>query len=66
MFKGKIHPCGVYSMAVKANSILCVQCGRCIHCRCVRVKRVTQCFLEVSLAGNVKGILERHGCRKKG
>ena len=39
--KSKVDPCGVCSLRAKANSVLCVQCGRCIHGRCARVKRVT-------------------------
>ena len=39
--KGKVDPCG---LRLKANSVLCVQCGKWIHSRCVRVKRVTQKF----------------------
>ena len=36
--KGNVDPCGVCSLRVKANSVLCVQCGKWIHCRCARVK----------------------------
>ena len=35
--KNKCFPCGV----IKANSVLCVHCGKWIHGRCVGVKRVT-------------------------
>ena len=31
MSKGKVDPCGVSSLRVKANSVLCVQCGGWIH-----------------------------------
>ena len=41
MPKSKVDPCGVCSMRVKVNSVLCVQCGKWIHGRCVRVKGVT-------------------------
>ena len=34
----------VCSLTVKANSVLCVQCGRCIHGGCDRVKRVIPKF----------------------
>ena len=30
--KSKVDPCGVCSFRVKANSVLCVQCGMWIHC----------------------------------
>ena len=39
--RGKVDPCGLCSLRVKANSYLCVQCGKCIHDRCTGVKRVT-------------------------
>ena len=28
-----VDPCGVGCLRVKVNSILCVQCGKWIHCR---------------------------------
>ena len=28
MSKGKVDPCGVCSLRVKANSVLCLQCGK--------------------------------------
>ena len=42
--KSKVYPCEVGCLGVKANSVLSVQCGRWIHGRCARVKRVTQKF----------------------
>ena len=39
--KSKVDPCEVYSLKVKANSVLCVQCDRWAHGKCVGVKRVT-------------------------
>ena len=39
--KGQVEPCGVCSLRVKANSVLCAQCGKWIHGRCARVERVT-------------------------
>ena len=44
MSKSKVHPCGFCSLRAKANSILCVQCGKWIHGRCVGVKRVIPKF----------------------
>ena len=63
--KSKVDPCGVCSMSVKANSDLCVQCGKWIHSRCTRVKRVTPKFQRNLHAENVKGILERQWSRNK-
>ena len=45
MSKSKVDPCGVYSMRVKANSVLCIKCGKWIHGRCEGVKRVTPTIL---------------------
>ena len=42
--KSKVDPCGVCSLRVKTNSVLCVQCGKWIHGRCAGVKRVTPMF----------------------
>ena len=42
--KSKVYQCWVCSLRVKANSVLCVQCGKCIHGRCAGVKRVTPKF----------------------
>ena len=42
--KSEVDPCGVCILRVKANSELCLQCGRWIHSRCARVKNVTLKF----------------------
>ena len=34
MSKSKVDPYGVCSLRAKANSVLCVQCGKRIHSRC--------------------------------
>ena len=39
--KRKVDPYEVCTLRVKSSSVLCVQCGKWIHGRCVRVKRVT-------------------------
>ena len=44
MSKNKVDPCGVSSLRDKANSVLRVHCGRWIHGRCTKVKRVTPKF----------------------
>ena len=44
MSKSRANQCGVCSLRAKAKSALCAQCGRCIHGRCARVKRVTPRF----------------------
>ena len=42
--KWKVYPHGVFSLRVKANSDLCVQCGRWFHGRCARVNTVNAKF----------------------
>ena len=32
--KSKVDPCGICCLREKANSVLCVQCGKLIHSRC--------------------------------
>ena len=44
MSQSKVDTCGVCSLTVMANSVLCVQCDKWIHCRCAGVKRVTPKF----------------------
>ena len=41
MSKSKVYPCGVCSLRVKANSVLCLLCGKLIHSRCTEMKMVT-------------------------
>ena len=41
MCKSEVDPSAVCSLRVKANSVLCLQCGKWIHGRCAGVKRVT-------------------------
>ena len=42
--KSKVDPCEVCSLRVKANSVLCLQCGRWIRGRCAGLKMVTPMF----------------------
>ena len=44
MPKNMVDPCGFCSLRVKANSVLCLQCGKWIHGRCAGVKRLTPRF----------------------
>ena len=37
----KVDPCGICGKRVMANSVLCIKCGKWIHGRCAKVKRVT-------------------------
>ena len=39
--KGKVNPCGIYSLRVKAKSVLFAQYGKWIHSRCPGVKGAT-------------------------
>ena len=42
MSKTKVDPCVVCSLRVKANSVLCLQCGKWIHGRSAVMNRVPQ------------------------
>ena len=42
MSNSMIYPCGVCSLRVKVNSVLCVQCDKWIHSRYAGVRRLTQ------------------------
>ena len=44
MSKGKVDPCMICSLRVNADLVFCVQCGKWIHGRSTRVKRVTAKF----------------------
>ena len=39
--KTKVYHCVICGLRVKANSVLCEQCGKLIHSKCAGVKRVT-------------------------
>ena len=41
MPKSKADPCGVWGLKVKANSVLCLQCGKWIQGRYAGMKRLT-------------------------
>ena len=64
MSKSKVDPCGVFSMRVKANSVLCVQCGKWIHGRCAGVKRVTPMFQRSFKCQKCEGNVGGSGARK--
>ena len=44
MSKSYVDPCGVCSLRVMANSVLCLQCGKWIHGGCAGMKMVTPKF----------------------
>ena len=44
MSKSNVYPCGICSFRVKANSVLCLHCGKWIHGRCAIVKKATPKF----------------------
>ena len=44
MSKSQVNPCGVCSLRVEANSVLCVQHGKLIHGRCALVNELTPKF----------------------
>ena len=59
--KSKVDPCGVCSLRVKANSLLC---DKWIHAICAGVKMVTPKFSGNFACKDMKGILEKQLSRK--
>ena len=43
--KSKVDLCCVCTLRLNVDSLLCVQCGKWIDCRCARIKRVIPTFL---------------------
>ena len=64
--KSNVHQCVIFCLGVNANSILCVQCGKWIHSRCDRVKRVPKILIKILLPGNMKEILDIQWSNNKG
>ena len=44
MSKGNVDLCGICSLIVKANLVLCLLCGKWIHGGCAGMKRITPKF----------------------
>ena len=63
MSKCKVDPCGVYSLIVKASSVLCLLCGKWIHDRCAGVKKLTSKFQRkftcIGCDGNIGEVVEQ-------
>ena len=66
MSKSKVDQCGVCSLRVKANSVLCMQCGTWFHGRCAGVKGVimefSRTFSGRNCEGNVGEAVEQEEC----
>ena len=41
VLKSKVDPCAMYSKRVMANSVMCTKCGKWVHGRSTKIKRVT-------------------------
>ena len=59
MSKSLVDPCGVCSLRVKANSVLCLQCGKWILVRCAGMKMVTPMFSRNIACRKCKGNIWR-------
>ena len=57
--KSKIDPCGMCGKRVMTNSVLCTVCGKWIHGRCAKVKRVTTSLATSFVCGKCKNNIER-------
>ena len=44
MSKNNADSCGVFSLRVEVNSVLCVQCVKSIHSRCAGMQKMTPMF----------------------
>ena len=50
----KVDHCGICGKRVMANSMLCVKCGKCIHGRSMKVKRLTPMLGRDFMCGRCK------------
>ena len=41
ILKSKVDPCAKCAKRVRANSVMCTKCGKWVHGRCAKMKRVT-------------------------
>ena len=61
-FEGNIYPFGVCSLRLMANLVLCFQCSKWIHCRCVALERVrlkfSRNFTSMKCEGNIGEAVE--------
>ena len=58
LFKSKIDPCGVCGRIVTANSVLCTKCGKSVHGRCAKIKKVTARLAMHFVFSKCRGIME--------
>ena len=58
MSKSKVDPCGICSLRVKANLVLCVQCGKLIHSRCASEMGDSKLFMKFYMQKILKNIGE--------
>ena len=53
VLKSKVDPCAHGGKRVMANSVMCTKCGKWVHSRCAKMKRVTSTL--------AKGFVARRG-----
>ena len=63
--KSKVDPCGVSNLRVKANSVLCEQCGRWINGRCAGVKRETPKYSRNFTCRKCEGFIRGSGAERE-
>ena len=39
--QSKVDPCAKFSKRFMENSVMCTKCGKWVHARCMKMKRVT-------------------------
>ena len=57
MIKSKTDPCGMCGKRVMANSVLCTKCGKWIHGRCAKLKRVTPSLARQFVCGQCNKVM---------
>ena len=61
--KSKVDPCAKCGKRVKENSVMCTKCGKWVHGRCAKTKRVTSTLAKGFVCGlcvyTKKGIVEQ-------
>ena len=62
VLKSKVDSCAKYGKRMMANSVMCTKCGKWVHGRCVKMKRVTSTvakdFVCELCIDTIKGVVE--------
>ena len=53
VLKSKVDPCAKCGKRMMANSVMCTTCGKWVHGRCAKMKRVTSTLAKVLFSNYV-------------